>query len=67
MARSEKWSDGIQNRVMGDTQERGVSHIQILCIKIFYCKTCKMEESMMGQFSDGLYICGIPGKWLSME
>jgi hypothetical protein len=48
MERSEKWSDGIQNRVTGDTQERRVFHDQILCIIIFYCKTCKMEESMMG-------------------
>jgi hypothetical protein len=28
-----------------------VFHGQILCIRIFYCKTCKMEEIMMGQFS----------------
>jgi hypothetical protein len=51
MERFEKRLDGIQNRVMGDTQERRVSHGQILCIIIFYCKMCKMEESMMGQFS----------------
>jgi hypothetical protein len=51
MERSEKRLDGIQNRVMGDTQERRVSHGQILCIEIFYYKTCKMEESMMGEFS----------------
>jgi hypothetical protein len=23
-----------------------------LCIGIFYCKTCKTKESMMGQFND---------------
>jgi hypothetical protein len=51
MARSEKRSDEIQNRVTGDTQERRVFHGQILCIRIFYCKTCKTEESMMGQFN----------------
>jgi hypothetical protein len=28
-----------------------VSDGQILCIRIFDCKTCKTEESMMGQFS----------------
>jgi hypothetical protein len=28
-----------------------VSDGQILCIRIFDCKTCKMEESMMGKFS----------------
>jgi hypothetical protein len=26
---------------------------QILCIKNFDCKTCKIEESMMGKFSGG--------------
>jgi hypothetical protein len=51
MERSEKWSDGIQNRVTGDTRERRVSHSQILCIEIFYCKTCKTKESMMGDFN----------------
>ena len=51
MARSEKRSDEIQNRATGDTQERRVSHGQILCIKFFDCKTCKTEEGMMGQFS----------------
>jgi hypothetical protein len=29
-----------------------VFHDQILCIIIFYCKMCKMEEIMMGQFSE---------------
>jgi hypothetical protein len=52
MARSEKQSNGIQNRVTGDTYERRVSHGQILCIRIFYYKTCKTKESMMGQCSD---------------
>jgi hypothetical protein len=28
-----------------------VSDGQILCLRIFYCKTCKTEESMMGQFN----------------
>jgi hypothetical protein len=51
MARFEKRSYGIQNRVTGDTQKRRVSHSQILCIKFFYYKTCKTEESMMGQFN----------------
>ena len=51
MARSEKRMDEIQNRVTGDTQERRVSHDQILSIRIFDYKMCKTEESMMGQFS----------------
>ena len=51
MARSEKSSFEIQNSVTGDNQERRVSHGQILCIHIFYCKACKTEESMMGQFN----------------
>ena len=67
MTRSEKESDEIQNRVTGDTQERRVSHGQILCIRIFYCKMCKMEESMMGSSAVGLYIFGILRKWLSMK
>jgi hypothetical protein len=29
-----------------------VFHSQILCIGIFYCKMCKMEEIMMGKFSE---------------
>jgi hypothetical protein len=29
-----------------------VSHCQILCIVIFYCKTCKTKESMMRQFNN---------------
>jgi hypothetical protein len=28
-----------------------VPHGQIVCIGFFDCKMCKMEESMMGQFS----------------
>jgi hypothetical protein len=51
MIRSEKRLDGIQNRVTGDTQERRVSHGQILCIGIFDYKRYKTKESMMGQFN----------------
>jgi hypothetical protein len=29
-----------------------VFHGQILCIIFFDCKTCKKEESTMGQFND---------------
>jgi hypothetical protein len=50
MERSEKWSDGIQNRVMRDTHERRVSHSQIVFLGTFDCKTHKTEEGMMGQF-----------------
>jgi hypothetical protein len=34
------------------TMEEGrrVCDGQILCIRIFYCKMCKTEESMVGQF-----------------
>ena len=52
MAKYEKRLDRIQNRFTGDNEERWVSNGQIVWLEMFDCKTRKMEDDMMVQFSE---------------
>jgi hypothetical protein len=52
MARFEKQSDEIQKWVTGILRRGKCSTVKFYVSRIFYYKTFKIEEIMMGQFND---------------